>query len=195
MTVAMRGTTTAPRSRWLAAAALALATSTSACQHRTDGAPTAAKAPAPAAPPVAAALDAEPALVEEAPEADPTSEIVKIKLIADPARKAHVYWGRKDLGLAPLEVTRPRGSGPLDLVVVTPGALTLHTRVFTDRDDRLALRLIAAEDAPTMLGYRADDDPALAPAKAPQKPLAKGPKRALVKGADVRGVPRPPADP
>ena len=68
-----------------------------------------------------------------------------------------MFWGRKDLGLAPLELTRPRGSGPLDLIVVTPGALTLHTRVFTDRDDKLALRLYATADAPAILGYRPDD--------------------------------------
>ena len=89
------------------------------------------------------------------PRTIPTSETVTIKLVADPARKARVSWGRKDLGFAPLEIQRPRGSGPLDLVVVAPGALTLHTRVYTDRDDKLALRLYAESEAPNMLGYRA----------------------------------------
>jgi len=112
--------------------------------------------PAPAA---AAPSVADEELVGEAPESDPTSETVTIKLVADPNRKARVFWGRKDLGLAPLEVTRPRGSGPLDLVVVTPGFLTLHTRVFTDRDDKLALRLYAPSEAPSLLGYRAEPSP------------------------------------
>jgi hypothetical protein len=136
-----------------------------ACRRAPDvAAPPAPAAVATAAPPSAAAPDE---LFAEAPESNPTSETVTIKLVADPARKAHVFWGRKDLGFAPLELQRPRGTGPLDLIVVTPGALTLHTRVFTDRDDRLALRFYAATDAPTLLGYHADDDPALKP---PQNP-------------------------
>jgi hypothetical protein len=125
----------------------------------------------PVAPPPPAATPSVPSspddLVAETPESNPHSETVTVKLVADQARKARVFWGRKDLGFAPLELQRPRGSGPLDLVVVAPGALTLHTRVFTDRDDRLALRFYAATDAPTMLGYRADDDPALKPPKNP----------------------------
>jgi hypothetical protein len=106
-------------------------------------------------PPVTPAAPVEEALVEEAPEANPRSETVTIKLFAEPARKARVFWGRKDLGLAPLELSRPRGSGPLDLLVVAPGALPLHTRVFTDRDDKLSLRLVPESDAPSMLGYHA----------------------------------------
>ncbi|HEX4404999.1 MAG TPA: hypothetical protein VH560_09235 [Polyangia bacterium] len=125
---------------------------------------------APAGPPAAPPTPSSPDdLVAETPESNPNSETVTIKLVSEQARKAHVFWGRKDLGLAPLELQRPRGSGPLDLVVVTPGALTLHTRVFTDRDDKLALRFYAVADAPTMLGYRADDDPALKPPKNPEE--------------------------
>jgi hypothetical protein len=118
----------------------------------------------PAPPPTAASTVAPPDedLVGETPESNPTSEMVTIKLVADPARKARVSWGRKDLGLAPLELQRPRGSGPLDLVVVAPGALTLHTRVYTDRDDKLALRLYAESEAPNLLGYHA-------PAETPPK--------------------------
>jgi hypothetical protein len=114
------------------------------------GAPAAATSPA-------AALVAPPTddLVVEPPESNPTSEMVSIKLTADPARKARVFWGRKDLGLAPLELKRPRGSGPVDLVVVAPGALTLHTRAYTDRDDKLALRFYAEKDGPGLLGYHA----------------------------------------
>jgi len=61
---------------------------------------------------------------------------------------------RSDFGIKALELQRPRGSGPLDLVVVAPGALPLHTRVFTDRDDKLGLRLYAESEAPSLLGYR-----------------------------------------
>jgi hypothetical protein len=114
------------------------------------GAPGAATGPA-------AASVAPPAddLVGEPPENNPASETVSIRLTADPARKARVFWGRKDLGLAPLELKRPRGSGPVDLIVVAPGALTLHTRAYTDRDDKLALRLYAEREGPGLLGYHA----------------------------------------
>jgi len=114
------------------------------------------RAPAAATGPAAAPVAPPPDdLVVEPPESNPTSETVSIKLTADPARKARVFWGRKDLGLAPLELKRPRGSGPVDLVVVAPGALTLHTRAYTDRDDKLALRLYAEKEGPGLLGYHA----------------------------------------
>jgi hypothetical protein len=129
------------------------------------------QAPPPA--PVAARAQPEEHLVEEAPEANPRSETVTIKLVAEASRKARVFWGRKDLGLAPLELQRPRGSGPLDLLVIAPGALPLHTRVFTDRDDKLALRLVAEADAPSMLGYREPEPPD----KAEQKDNARTVKR------------------
>ena len=62
-------------------------------------------------------------LVGEERESDPRSDTVKIKVIVDARRQAHVVWGRKDFGVAPLEIERPRNSGPLDLIVVAPGYL------------------------------------------------------------------------
>jgi hypothetical protein len=85
---------------------------------------------------------------------------VKIKIVVDSRRQAHVIWGRKDFGVAPLEIERPRYSGPLDLVVVTPGYLPLHARAFTDRDDVLSLHLYSPAEAPQLLGYRAEPAPA-----------------------------------
>jgi hypothetical protein len=163
--------------------------------------------PAPAAaPPVVAARAAEPApaasttvapsddeLVEEAPEANPKSETITIKLVAEASRKARVFWGRKDLGLAPLELQRPRGSGPMDLLVIAPGALPLHTRVYTDRDDKLTLRLFSEGEAPSMLGYRADEAAIAkaAAAKAAQKAAAASAKLAAASAAKKR-APRGP---
>ena len=147
----------------------------------TTEAPPAAPAPPPAstrtrAAEAPAASADEEHLAPEAPEANPRSETVKIKLVADPARKARVFWGRKDLGLAPLELERPRASGPLDLLVVAPGALPLHTRVYTDRDDKLALRLYGESEGPSLLGYHAPVEPPAAKqsgAKAPRGAAAK----------------------
>jgi hypothetical protein len=103
-------------------------------------------APAPALP-----------LSDEAPEpavsASTGGPQVTLKLLADANRKAHVFWGRKDLGVAPLEIRRPRGSGPLDLVFVAPGFLPLHTRAFTDHDETLSVRLYDEEAASGLLGH------------------------------------------
>jgi hypothetical protein len=96
-------------------------------------------------------------------------DTVTIKLTADARRQARVSWGRKDLGTAPLEIVRPRGSGPLDLLVVAPGCLPLHTRVFTDRDDTLALRLYTEREAAGLPGYSPNRDVAPSPANKPQR--------------------------
>jgi hypothetical protein len=93
-------------------------------------------------------------LVGEQPERDPRSATVTIKIVAEPKRQAHVQWGRKDLGTTPLEIVRPRDSGPLDLVVTAPGCLPLHTRALTDRDDTVTVRLYGENEGPSLLGYQ-----------------------------------------
>jgi hypothetical protein len=109
--------------------------------------------------------DPEPPLEEPRPDAAP--EMVTIKLLADQRAQAHVFWGRKELGIAPLEVMRPRGSGPLDLLVLAEGYLPLHTRAFTDRSETLALRLVPTTSASGLPGYSppATAEPGLGPAK------------------------------
>jgi hypothetical protein len=111
----------------------------------------AALAPAPAPVPLPDDLEPAPAQAGDRPDAG----TVKIKLVADSRRQAHVYWGRKDLGVAPLEIIRPRGSAPLDLTVLAPDCLPFHTRVFTDRDDTLSLRLYTEREASGLPGYSA----------------------------------------
>jgi hypothetical protein len=115
-------------------------------------APVPAAAPAPAPPPIPLPDDLEPL---RADDRRPDVGTVKIKLIADARRQAHVYWGRKDLGVAPLEIERPRGSAPLDLTVLAPDCLPFHTRAFTDRDDTLTLRLYSEREASGLPGYSA----------------------------------------
>jgi hypothetical protein len=140
---------------WLA---LAVATGALGCGKQRP-APVPAAPPAPpqaqAALPVAGETpDAgAPELVGEERDPDPASSTVTVELVADPRRKARVFWGRKDLGFAPLTITRPRGSGPLDLLVTADGYLPLHTRAFTDRDEKLVLHLHAVSEAPALLGY------------------------------------------
>jgi hypothetical protein len=112
----------------------------------------AAAEPAPVAktpPPGPAYDDLDPAPVDDRADGG----TVKIKLVADARRQAHVFLGKKHLGVAPLELTRPRGSAPLDLTIQAPDCLPLHTRVFTDRDDTLSLRLYTDREASALPGY------------------------------------------
>jgi len=131
-------------------------------------------AQAPAAPDALAPTTSTDPLPEpepplEAPRPDAAPEMVTIKLLADQRLQAHVFWGRKELGIAPLEVMRPRGSGPLDLLVLSEGFLPLHTRAFTDRNETLALRLVPTTSASGLPGYSPP-----ATAESGVKPTTKG---------------------
>jgi len=142
------------RSRRGAALAAVLLSALAAGCRRRPPAPPAAPPPPVASTPIAAVP--ERPLPDEVPEPlspDPARGQVTIKLLADVNRKAHVFWGRKDFGPAPLEIRRPRGSGPLDLTVIAPGAVPLHTRVFTDHDETLSLRLYDQDAVRGLLGY------------------------------------------
>jgi len=68
-------------------------------------------------------------------------DLVRVQIFVDPPQRAHVYWGIKDLGVAPLELQRARGSGPLDLIIRAPGFVVVHTRAFTEHDDKLFVHL------------------------------------------------------
>jgi hypothetical protein len=144
-----------PRPGVIGLALAALAGAACGCGSRRGG-----EAPRPAPPVVDTGVpraraapplpdDLEPAGAEDRSDAG----TVTIKLLADSKRQAHVFWGRKDLGVAPVEIVRPRGSAPLDLTVQAPGCLPLHTRAFTDRDDTLSLRLYTEREATGLPGY------------------------------------------
>jgi hypothetical protein len=110
-------------------------------------------------PPFAEPPADEPDLRVEAPEANPRSKTVKLRLAISPPAAGAVMWGRKKLadikpGRMTVEIERPRDSGPLDVLVRADGFLPHHVRLFTDRDDRLSVRLVRPEEARGMLGYR-----------------------------------------
>ena len=128
-------------------------------------APSAAAAAPPPPPPLPADLEPEP----EPVSTSASTEMVTIKLIADARRQARVTWGRKDLGMAPLEIVRPRGSAPLDLLIVAPGFLPLRTRVFTDRNDVLTLRLYTEREASVLPGFSSNRNNAPSPATKPRQ--------------------------
>ena len=109
---------------------------------------------APAAPPAGAA----PA----APK--PQGPNVRIVFTVVPnTLKATVNWGKKKLGLigphAPLIVTRPRDSGPLDVVVRADGYVPVQTRAYTFEDSKVAVKLTRNDQKNTLLGYREEMPP------------------------------------
>ena len=167
------------RPTWALAGMLAMAMT--GCRREPPPAvqPSTPSLPAPAPPPSERSGEATPApLAQEAPPPEPSPardvEMVTIKLLVTPPKLAHVTWGVKDLGVAPLELRRPRGSGPMDLMLRAPGFLTHHTRVFTDRDDTLSIRLSPENEASSTFGYQAPPEKNLPSAKA--KPAIKPPR-------------------
>jgi hypothetical protein len=113
----------------------------------------------PAPPPPGEPPADEPDLRAEAPEPNPRSKTVKLKLAVTPAAAGTIMWGRKKLadvkpGHMVVEIERPRDSGPLDVLVRADGFLPHHFRLLTDRDDRLSVRLVRPEEARGLLGYR-----------------------------------------
>ena len=78
---------------------------------------------------------------------------VRIRLVADANRKAHVFWGRKDLGVAPLEIRPPARERPLDLTVAgAPVPAAAHPRLHGSRRDPIAPAL-RRDDASGLPGY------------------------------------------
>jgi hypothetical protein len=96
--------------------------------------------------------------VEES-DSNPFSETVTLKLSVTPAVKATVNFGAKvvarlEPGKMEAELTRPRGSGPVDLEIKAEGYMPYHTRLYTGRNDKLGIRLYRPEEAPSVFGYK-----------------------------------------
>ncbi|MCG5055892.1 MAG: hypothetical protein KA712_23285 [Myxococcales bacterium] len=103
-------------------------------------------------------------LSTEAPEENPESKTVKLKLEVSPRHaRPLVYWGREKLGEPPLVIERPRRSGPMDIVIKADGYLEYHTRLFTDRDDRLSVVLVRPTETQEMLGFKRRPDAGTGP--------------------------------
>lgn len=137
--------------------------------------------PEPEAPPAVESAAAESEdLATEAPEADPASKTVKLRLdVAPRSARPVVWWGKQKLGEAPLTIERPRRSGPLNLVIRAEGYLDHHTRLFTDRDDRLAVVLVRPNEAAGMLGFKRKPGTASPPASGAGGTDARPPTPAL----------------
>ena len=94
---------------------------------------------------------------QEAPKEQTT---VKISIRAVPARpKSKVFWGKKLMGETPLDIVRPRDSGPVDLVVKNDGFLNVHTRAYTYKNDVLYVKLTKLADKMKLLGAKQEIPP------------------------------------
>ena len=113
-----------------------------------------------------AAVDGGATPGEAAPPAavaSPSPNVRIIFTIVPSSKKAMVFWGKKRLGIiaphAPLVVTRPRDSGPLDVVVKSDGFVTVQTRAYTFADSKVSVKLTKNEEKNTLLGYREELPP------------------------------------
>ncbi len=78
---------------------------------------------------------------------------------------AKVMWGRRLLGETPLRLQWPADSGPVDIVVLAPGHVPVHTRLYTFADDKVVVKLVDDEGKKTLFGYKREV-PAATPATA-----------------------------
>ena len=109
--------------------------------------------------PITDTANAEDDLQSEEPEANPSSENVTLTLSVSPPVTALVMWGTKQVarvvpGARTVQVQRPRNMGPLDLDIRAEGFLPYHTRLYSDRNDKVSVRLVRPGEAPSLLGFR-----------------------------------------
>ncbi|HVV52010.1 MAG TPA: hypothetical protein VHO06_20240, partial [Polyangia bacterium] len=104
-----------------------------------------------------------PGVAAPAPPAAPSPNVKIVFTIIPSTKKAMVFWGTKRLGIiaphAPLVVTRPRDSGPLDVLVKSDGFVTVQTRAYTFADNKVAVKLTKLDEMNTLLGYREELPP------------------------------------
>jgi hypothetical protein len=131
------------------------------------GAAPATQQAAPATPPAGTpkelleAQPTQPAAIVAHPV--PIAETARIEFTTNPsAVDASVTWGKKKIGVIarrkPLVLTRPRDSGPMDVVVKAEGFLPVHTRAHTFGDNKVIVKLTPIDQQSTLLGYRAPID-------------------------------------
>jgi hypothetical protein len=127
-----------------------------------DGGTEASPAPAAAAPAAAAPVKPKPAKIRLVVRSNPP--------------KALVTWGKKKLGPTPVILDRPRGSGPMDLIVKSDGYFPVHTRAYTFKNDVVWVKMTKLTDKMSLFGAKAEiPEPSpspmpLAPSLAPALP-------------------------
>jgi hypothetical protein len=119
--------------------------------------PIPAPVPSSEAPKPALVRTAEAKAADAGAEAPPEPENVVVRFVSN-VRGARVFWGKKVLCETPCSITRPRDSGPLDVVIRAGGYLPLHTRGFTFEDYTVSARLTPTSARHTLFGHKFDPD-------------------------------------
>lgn len=105
------------------------------------------------------ALPAASAAVRGVDAGKPLSPNVKVTFRTFPGRRASVVWGGKRLGFIdrnkPLVVERPRDSGPLDVVIRSPGFVAVHVRAYTFDDNTVDVKITPNDKKDTIYGFKA----------------------------------------
>ena len=79
---------------------------------------------------------------------------VEITLKTKPKVKAVVYHGKEKLGTTPLRLTWPKDTGSLDIKLKAKGYLTVNSRLYTHRNDRVTVKMFKTDQAHLLFGYK-----------------------------------------
>ena len=93
------------------------------------------------------------------PEADVlmTRFKAKLRLITlktSPRVRASVYHGKELLGTTPLRLVWPKDTGSLDIKLKASGYLTVNSRLYTHRNDRVTVNMFKVDQAHLLFGYK-----------------------------------------
>ncbi len=106
------------------------------------------------------------------PEASPKPLSVRVRVtVRSSPGKSTVYWGKKKLGDTPVQLDRPRDSGPVDLIVRRVGYFPFHTRAYTFRNDTVYAKLTRLADRMTLFGAKEEPPPGPPPSPGPGVPV------------------------
>jgi hypothetical protein len=83
----------------------------------------------------------------------PKPSKIKITIKSIPP-KALVFWGKKKFGPTPVQIDRPRDSGPMDFTVRSEGYFPVHTRAYSFRNEVLYVKLTKLADKMTLFGAK-----------------------------------------
>src|SRR5262249_31697486 len=143
------------------------------------------------------APDAAVAVVSEArdggvcagvPPAPPEPPPTTVKITVRSTPRMPVSWGQKQFGWTPVQITRPRDSGPMDLVLRADGYFPIHTRAYTYKNsDVIVERPTKLLDRMKLLGAKQE----LPPPEAGEQPETPGGTPSGAPSPDAGSQPQP----
>lgn len=79
---------------------------------------------------------------------------VELTLKTDPRVRASVYHGKELLGRTPLRLVWAKDTGALDIKLKAGGYLTVNSRLYTHRNDRVTVKMFKTDQAHLLFGYK-----------------------------------------